>query len=297
MSPTDFENLVYDCLSAVGMKNLVWRTPGADGGRDIEGIEYIKDLSGQDTARKWFIECKRYSSSIDWPTVWKKIAYADGHGADFLMVATNSNPSPSCENEITRWNDSRRYPKVRFWRGYDLPRLIRSHQSIASAYGLVDNPALLQASALPLTLLISSINQAMYVSHLFGADITIGLEASACLSELLSHRLSDLERHGRFVSGPRVSSALTFGWLRSAGEMDSFEEVGLRAMLTTLRHLTQAPSMEVHSTAGSAEVHLNSPRFELTEKATEHLRLLSVWAQIELNSKEPGSPGYALRQR
>jgi hypothetical protein len=37
LSPRQFENVVYDLVSAAGLRNAVWRTPGADGGRDIEG--------------------------------------------------------------------------------------------------------------------------------------------------------------------------------------------------------------------------------------------------------------------
>src|SRR5689334_4421657 len=96
LSPGQFENLTFDCMKAAGLKNVVWRTPGADGGRDIEGYAFDRDLSGQDVVQKWYVECKLYSSSLDWPTIWNKISYADAQGADFLLVVTNSNPSPTC---------------------------------------------------------------------------------------------------------------------------------------------------------------------------------------------------------
>jgi hypothetical protein len=35
LTPTEFENLVFDLLISRGMVNVAWRTPGADGGRDI----------------------------------------------------------------------------------------------------------------------------------------------------------------------------------------------------------------------------------------------------------------------
>jgi hypothetical protein len=94
LSPYQFENLTYDLLQAAGLKRLVWRTPGSDGGRDIEGLYTAIDFSSYHYTQKWYIECKRYSSSIDWPTVWNKIAYADARKVDFLLLVTNSNPSP-----------------------------------------------------------------------------------------------------------------------------------------------------------------------------------------------------------
>ncbi len=71
LTPTQFENFVYDCVRASGMTNLVWRTPGSDAGRDIEGQVTISDFVGVEKIEKWYIECKKFKNSIDWPTVWK----------------------------------------------------------------------------------------------------------------------------------------------------------------------------------------------------------------------------------
>lgn len=46
MPPTSFENLVYDLASSAGLRNAVWRTPGSDEGRDIEGEITTIDFSG-----------------------------------------------------------------------------------------------------------------------------------------------------------------------------------------------------------------------------------------------------------
>src|SRR5438034_345678 len=37
LHPEQFENLTYDILFLSGVQNLRWRTPSADGGRDLEG--------------------------------------------------------------------------------------------------------------------------------------------------------------------------------------------------------------------------------------------------------------------
>jgi restriction endonuclease Mrr len=69
LEPRRFENLVFDLVQIIGLENVVWRTPGADGGRDIEGDMEVRDMSGGLVLQKWFVECKRYRASIDWPTV------------------------------------------------------------------------------------------------------------------------------------------------------------------------------------------------------------------------------------
>lgn len=137
LSPDRFENLTFDLLQAAGLKNLVWRTPGADGGRDIEGVFSSVDFSKRHRTEKWYVECKRYSNSIDWPTVWNKISYAESTGADFLLLVTNNNPSPKCETEIENWNNSKKPVLVRIWRGYELEGILRNYPQIASKYGLL----------------------------------------------------------------------------------------------------------------------------------------------------------------
>lgn len=65
MHPSAFENLTYDLLFLSGIRNLRWRTPGSDGGRDLEGEFTVIDFAGDHIIQKWYIECKRYASSLN----------------------------------------------------------------------------------------------------------------------------------------------------------------------------------------------------------------------------------------
>src|SRR5262249_18026984 len=85
LPPGEFENLAYDLLFLSGVQNLRWRTPGADGGRDLEGEVAVIDFSGETFRQRWYIECKRYAKSVDWPTVYEKLTVALNHQADFLL--------------------------------------------------------------------------------------------------------------------------------------------------------------------------------------------------------------------
>ena len=195
LTPIEFENFTYDLLQSSGMRHLVWRTPGPDGGRDVEGEVLQADLSGHTDTQRWYIECKRYSNSIDWPTVWKKIAYAESNQADFLLLVTNSNPSPQCETQIEKWNAEHRSVKLRVWRGYEIEGLLNAYPVLAAKYGLRQIDSTLVTDFLDLGFEISKISQSTYASYEFGTDVRPGLEASAALSELLSEGMGVVGIH------------------------------------------------------------------------------------------------------
>lgn len=135
---TEFENLTYDLVRARGMQNLVWRTPGADGGRDLEGTIDEGDFSGRSVARRWYIECKRYRTSISWPVVWEKISYSDAAHADYLLVVTNSKFSTRCVDEVEKWNAKNRYPQVRLWPRHDVLVRLSQNLDISAKYDLIN---------------------------------------------------------------------------------------------------------------------------------------------------------------
>jgi len=137
MLPTSFENLVYDLASSAGLRNAVWRTPGSDEGRDIEGEITTIDFSGYYATTKWYIECKRYSTSVDWPTVWQKIAYADSHSADYLFIVTTAHLSPQCKTEISRWHGDRRRPAIRVWDAANLEQILLQHPRVLIKYAAI----------------------------------------------------------------------------------------------------------------------------------------------------------------
>lgn len=297
LSPTEFENLTYDCLRAGGMANLVWRTPGSDGGRDIEGIAYFNDISGHSTSQKWYIECKRYANSIDWPTVWKKVSYADVHEADYLLVSTNSNPSPACETQITAWNLARRRPIIRFWRGYDLTRIVGGFPQIAHSYGLRKGVHENMSGMLGITLILAKISQAAYVSEELGLTPRMGLETASCLSELLSVRLDDLERHTRFVRSSLLQAAPLFDWLLFENGFTEWEEVGLRAVLSLIRYQTGCDNMRVVFSGSEALAFTSKPRNPPSLSSLKELDDVSLWARLEVRPPLKDNEPFFLSQR
>ena len=130
LEPTEFENLTYDILFLSGVQNLRWRTPSADGGRDLEGEIAVVDFSGETVRQRWYIECKRYAQSLSWPTVYEKLTVAINHKADFLLFVTTSNFSPPCRDEVQRHNEEQSV-KIRIWPFYYLEQLLTIHGQVA----------------------------------------------------------------------------------------------------------------------------------------------------------------------
>ncbi|MBO9696370.1 MAG: restriction endonuclease [Sphingopyxis sp.] len=295
LSPSEFENLTYDCARASGLKNLVWRTPGADGGRDIEGVAYVRDITGFETVQRWYIECKRYASSVDWPTLYAKIAFADAHAADVLLLSTNSNPSPACESQITTWNEQKRRPAIRVWRGYELTNLIRGFSHIGVAYGLIDEPDRQQAALLPLSFLISKIVQGAYVATAFDSDPSSALETASALSELLSQRLADVEQYGRLTRGAESSRPPNFDWLSVTGDMQNWEDVSVRSALSFIKHQTGSKSVTADFSGSQVSLTLGDRRFPATSQSEKDLLTVCHWTALEI--LENDALNFSLRQR
>lgn len=295
LSPDQFENMTFDLLHAAGLKYLVWRTPGADGGRDIEGTFTSIDFSKYYQHDRWYIECKRYSNSIDWPTVWNKIAYADSRGADFLLLVTNSNPSPSCESEISVWNSGKRSPTVRIWRGYELEGILRNYPQVAAKYGMLGKSTEAELSLQSLMFEAMKLAQTSYVSHEIGASNVAALEANAALAELISARYSQIRTYGRIVAPLSNALAPNYEWLTWNGPADGWDEVGIRALLSMARYLTGSQGVEATSDKERVMLLLNNARFEIAGAGEKAFGDVANWADVEV--KEISKDSVTLSRR
>ena len=281
LTPTDFENLVFDVVRALGFRNVVWRTPGSDGGRDIEGHLETSDPTGFLQIQRWHIECKRYKSSISWPTVWEKIAHADALGADVLFLVTNSTPSPKRETRIAKWNNARRRPAIRVWRGYNFPSILRTNVEIAVGHGIFKpdlEPNGLGASlALELAKLIQSAHGAVE----FGSGSKSAIEAASALAELLEHRLRDLEQYGRFQKGPKLVQSSVPDWLKINSGYDDVEEVSFRALAALMRHFTQSDIVHARATGQEWTFSFGKPKRSASSDLLSNFSNTAHWLRID----------------
>jgi hypothetical protein len=284
LSPTEFENFAYDVLSLSNVRNLTWRTPGADGGRDIEGEVFIRDLSGFSTRQRWYFECKRYSSSLDWPLVYGKVAHADTNQADFLLIITNSTPSPNCETQISKWNTDRRSPMIRVWRGYELESIVDQFPSVAAKYGLRHPPPATAGEFLNIALEISKITQTAYSAFVLGIDALPPIEAASALSELFSARAQNIAHYGKFISLPVDDNAANdlYPWVDTTVPM-TMSATSLRACLAVYKFVTAAHRLQITS---NQEAYIVTPlggrQRELSEAARNLIALVATWSDLEL---------------
>ena len=282
LSSTQFENLIYDCIRSMGVRNLVWRTPGSDGGRDIEGQVIITDLVGVDKAEKWYVECKRYKQSIDWPTIWKKVAYADSQCADVFLLATNSNPSPACENEISNWNKKKRTPTIRMLRGYSLVELLSTKSHISLCHNLIEDDVRVDKQLLSLARLILGVVQAANSRFTFDLDGTMALEVAGVLSELLEQRLSDVANHGSFGSGHMCRNIKSFPeWLNASGDYSEIEEIAYLSTAASLVYFSGAMEISTVARGRSYSYSLSDPKFRVDDGSPALIAVLE-WARGEL---------------
>jgi len=281
LDPTSFENLALDLVRAAGFRNLVWRTPGADGGRDIEGEHLGTDPSGTDFKQKWYIECKKYTNSVDWPTLWSKIAYADNHKADFLLLITTSQPSPQCETEISSWNEARRKPGLRVWRGYDLPRYLRLNEDVAAAHGMLQADLQTPTLAADFALGLSKLVQAAHGARAFGGNVELPLTSAAALAELLHERLRSLSLYGRFTRGARLHHVGDWPWLSVSGDLSALEEVGFRALVAAIRHVLQAEQMQCEVEEKIVQLSASSSKRTFSPHSERFLKPVLQWTSCD----------------
>ncbi len=278
LSPTNFENLTFDIVTALGLRNSVWRTPGSDLGRDIEGDYFISDLSGQYQKQKWYIECKRYTSSVDWPTIWNKIAYAETHIADILLFVTSSSLSPQAVDQVRLWNKSNKKPAIRFWGGVELCAKLNLYPQIARKYGLKPG------SDSNIEDFIPSIDLLLRITNSLSPEIDEASQAKLWLlhsfSELISNRILDVKTGYGFCFREHAKIDY-FDWVDIAKvNLLTFDKYSTRVLLAYLYFvLKEAPDIIQKS---SSLIHLTLPR-ELIESEVNHIRIISELSNFTMD--------------
>ncbi|MBY4727391.1 MULTISPECIES: restriction endonuclease [Burkholderia] len=235
---TEFENLTFDLMVAHGMVNVTWRTPGADGGRDIEGNIIHNDFSLSQTTQKWYVECKRYTGSVDWPTIYKKLAFAESNSADVLLLCTTAKFTPTAITEVTKWNNLKKGVIIRLWPGHQIEILLSKYQDVAWKYGLENAPTPITGSTLDLTLALSKCVSSHH-SELSVNDVEISpmLKAAQALSALLQMKMESIQGTGRFQIISYEPSQYHYSGLALSDAIKSVDGPSMNAFLGYLAAL------------------------------------------------------------
>lgn len=258
LNDDEFENITYDILTQKGLLNIRWRTPGADGGRDIEGYHLINDISGQSRLEKWYIECKHYSSSLNWEIIWPKIAYAESNSAEVLLIVTSNKLTNPARNEIDKWNLKEHRVKIRCWTHVELERELQHLRWISAKYNLSSlpiNDTLIGLKDIMVLLLhyCSSISSEAYIGDVIDRP---KIELIAAISEMLMQKINESEKLGKPIFHPFKNSADGFEWLKNGELLDShnYDCSTLRVAMTFLRKHFRISEIELRAESACIDI-------------------------------------------
>lgn len=248
LNENEFENFTFDLLCELGLKNCIWRTPGSDQGRDIEGEYFFTDVSGYCQNQKWYIECKRYTSSVDWPTVWNKISYAEVHNADVLLFSITSSLSPQAIDQVNKWNESKRRPIIRIWNSSDIYNKLRLFPHIAMKYGFLQaTDANISLSLFPLVQILLKTIYSLSSGIIFCTDITAKAELSHAITDLIAVRINDYKFSKKINIYRYIDEEDRFDWLENSKciESTNFDRYAIRAIFSYLKSQLKLGSLFV----------------------------------------------------
>jgi Restriction endonuclease len=282
LTPTEFENLIYDVSILRGMVNVAWRTPGADGGRDIEAMTVEQDFSGVQSVIKWFIECKRYTGSVDWPTIYQKLAYADALGADRLLICTSSKFTPAAITHVDKWNESRRTLLIRLWPMHEIEMQLRGHPDLLMKYGMSTVPDTPGKSIVSLSLALSKTVASSYSEIVF-KDLQPSpmMQASQTLADLLLKRMEDMAQGGqiRRVLEERPNNSLD--GVEFIGNFSQIDEFGIRAFAAYLHALTRSKIRVLCGGDAQCRIECGRKISDLLIRYREAFDSIAIWSDTE----------------
>jgi hypothetical protein len=269
------------------MTNAVWRTPGPDAGRDIEGQVSVVDMSENVSIERWYVECKRYSGSLDWPTVHGKAAYAENHGADFLLFATTGTLSPRCKEEVSRRETTRARPLIRVWDAAVLENMVARHPLLMVKYGFAADSIGVGNALLPLVTVTTKIVQAAYGNSLSGPRIDPGLELAAALVDLISARLAGLTAIGGNVPRRLIMERDIYEWcdLSDGQDLQKYDGYGLRAVLAGVRFFSGSRRVAIRA-LGEERIEIKPGDQKVmpgsAQAFQEFLKVVGLWSNLEM---------------
>lgn len=280
LTPTQFENLVFDLVTAMGLRNVTWRTPGADGGRDIEAEQIEPDFAGIHTSAKWFIECKQYQGSVDWPTIYGKVAYADSQHADYLLMCTPSKYTPTAITQVANWNTGRRVLKIRLWPGHELEKHLKKFPDIESKYGLSIVPNMPGRSVVALALALSKAIASHHSAVIFnGQTPDRMLLAAQSLADLLLQRMEDIKRRAKIM--PIFKSLPNDPRWTFTGKPFKIDFFALLAFLGYLHALTKNNLTINGESDFVCKIPITTAEIDAIERYREVFTSIALWGDLE----------------
>lgn len=145
LDPTDFEELMFDLLVAVGFVNVDWRkgTPKkaspADGGRDIVAERVVKDVDGHTRFERWFIDAKHYDKGVPPAALEGLMAWSQAERPDVALVAMSGFLSNPSKDWIETYERNNRPPfRIRYWELPQLSAMLSKPPKLIEKHGVIE---------------------------------------------------------------------------------------------------------------------------------------------------------------
>ncbi len=238
--------MTYDLMVFSGLQNATWRTPGPDGGRDIEGVWLQSDPAMEFRQESWYVECKRYKSSVNWPTVFEKVAYASNAEADVLLVVTSAALTPNCKSEISRWNARKQRPIIQYLDGARLAARLSLYPALLVKYGLDKANSAMVGGRGVLAALVAACDSAE--GDLDERFDSVGATAAFELARMVRIRSEEVDIYGKFSSGGRRDVPLP-AWCDNATTSSTFP-LAVRVYLSYFRFVVRPKVIKLVSIVG-----------------------------------------------
>ncbi|TZG32411.1 restriction endonuclease [Agrobacterium sp. B1(2019)] len=124
------EECLFWLIDGMGARDIAWRLGGvgsgaADGGRDLEARFYVPDVDGQMIARRWWVECKGRTGTLEADAVKVACNNVVGDGnVDCLVIATNTTFTNPTRDWVEKWQERFPRPQILLWDRTSLERML-----------------------------------------------------------------------------------------------------------------------------------------------------------------------------
>jgi HJR/Mrr/RecB family endonuclease len=155
LTPTDFEEFVFDLLNTVGFVNVDWRkgTPKdsspSDRGRDIEAQMLVTDVDGHQRFERWFVDAKHYKTGVPPEALQGLAIWSQAERPDVALVAASGYLSNPAKDWIDNYRKNQSPPfRFKHWERPQLSRFISDHMEILGRHDVFEQDSMRSPEAI-----------------------------------------------------------------------------------------------------------------------------------------------------
>lgn len=132
LSFEEFQNLCYDIIQSNGFVNPQSRGKGPDGGRDITA-EFAYKVGREEKRDSCWFQSKKQKEGVNSRQILTEVTKAQNEGIKRFIIASNSDTTPDCKDDIRKWNEKNRC-EITDWTGNKFLDLLFENPHICQIY-------------------------------------------------------------------------------------------------------------------------------------------------------------------